>query len=136
MSDFGPLTVNFKTITDVRGDLTYLEGEKDIPFSIKRVYYIYNVPENSARGGHAHINLRQVMFAIVGSFTISLDAGEGPTEFILNNPEQGLLIESGVWRELGTFTPGTIAMVVASDYYSESDYVRSYTEFLKKYGSR
>lgn len=121
--------VRLPVVTDRRGDLTFLEGGKDIPFDIRRVYYLYNVPVNAERGGHAHKQLRQVIFALSGSFKVTLDDGEERSEIWLNNPQEGILVERLIWRELSHFSQGSVAMVVASEHYDEDDYYRDFEEF-------
>ena len=121
--------VRLPVVADRRGDLTFLEGGRDVPFDIKRVYYLYNVPVNAERGGHAHKRLRQVIFALSGSFKVTLDNGCDRSEVWLNNPQEGILVERLIWRELSDFSQGAVAMVVASEHYDEEDYYRDYDEF-------
>ena len=111
------------------GSLSFIEQDI-IPFSIKRVYYLYDVPINGERGGHAHKNLSQVLFALNGSFEIIIDDGTNKKTILLNSPNIGLFIPSGIWREMKKFTKNSICMVVASDIYKESDYYRNYNDFL------
>lgn len=127
--------INLPSIRDSRGDLTFVEGGNHIPFEIKRVYYLYNVPVNSLRGGHAHKNLKQVVFALSGSFRITLDNGEKKVEHWLRDPTKGLYISQMQWRELDCFSQSAVCMVLASMAYQEEDYYRDYDEFkeaLKK----
>ena len=123
--------IEFPKVHDVRGDLTFVQGEIDIPFNIARVYYIYNTPVNAHRGGHAHKDLEQVIFALSGSFRLILDNGKQKFNFWLNNPQQGIYINKLVWREIDTFSQGAVCMVLASELFKESDYYRDYEEFLK-----
>lgn len=123
-------TIALPRVTDPRGDLTFVEGGQHVPFDIARVYYLYNVPVDSERGGHAHTRLRQVIFALSGSFRISVQDGQKSDEFILRNPAQGLLLESLVWREMDMFSQGAVCMVLASERYDESEYIRDYDSFL------
>ena len=123
--------IELPVIADRRGDLTFLEGMRHVPFDIARVYFLYNVPTDSERGGHAHHDLKQVLFALSGSFRVSLDDGTSKSEVYLRNPRQGLLINRMVWREMDLFSQGAVLMVVASHRYDESDYIRDYDEFLK-----
>ena len=117
-------------IRDPRGDLTPVESRKDIPFDIARVYYLYNVPVDSERGGHAHRELEQVIFALSGSFRIKVDDGETQQEFWLRDPRRGLYISKLIWREMDSFSQGAVCMVLASHLYDESDYFREYRDFL------
>lgn len=123
--------LKFRLISDARGSLIAIEQLKDIPFEIKRVYYIFDVAEGAHRGFHAHKKLQQLMFCPHGSCKIRLDDGTEKMEILLDSPDKGLLVKSNVWREMYDFSPGTVLMVLASDYYDESDYIRDYDEFLK-----
>ena len=113
-----------------RGKLSVVEKDT-IPFSIKRVYYLYDVPSDSYRGGHAHKNLIQFMIPLSGSFEVLLDDGMNKKKIMLNKPNKGLLIPQGIWREMDNFSSGAICMVLASENYEESDYYRDYSEFQK-----
>lgn len=113
-----------------RGKLSVVEKDT-IPFSIKRVYYLYDVPSDSYRGGHAHKNLIQFMIPLSGSFEVLLDDGMNKKKIMLNKPNKGLLIPQGIWREMDNFSSGAICMVLASENYEESDYFRDYSEFQK-----
>ncbi len=121
--------INLPSIRDSRGDLTFVEGGNHIPFEIKRVYYLYNVPVNSVRGGHAHKKLKQVVFALSGSFRISLDDGEKKVEHWLRDPTKGLYISQMTWRVLDCFSQSAVCMVLASMPYEEDDYYRDYDHF-------
>ena len=123
--------IDLRKISDPRGNLTPIEGGGDIPFDIKRVYYLYDVPSGESRGGHAHKELRQLIIAANGSFTITLDDGENKKAITLNRPYQGLLIVPGIWRDLDDFSSGAVLMCLASEHYIESDYIREYDDFLK-----
>jgi len=123
--------IEFSKVHDVRGDLTFIQGEIDIPFNIARVYYIHNAPVNAQRGGHAHKDLEQVIIALSGSFRLILDNGKQKFNYWLNNPQQGIYINKLVWREIDTFSQGAVCMVLASELFKESDYYRDYEEFLK-----
>jgi uncharacterized RmlC-like cupin family protein len=112
------------------GSLSYIEKEV-IPFSIKRVYYLYDVPLNGERGGHAHKNLFQVLIALNGSFEIFLDDGKKTKKIVLNRPDIGLYIPNGIWREMNKFSKNSVCLVLASDDYDENDYIRNYQEFKK-----
>lgn len=118
-------------ISDLRGNLTFIESERHIPFSIKRVYYLYGVPEGSARAGHAHKELQQLFIAISGSFDLHLDDGHERKTIHLNKPFQGYYVCPMIWREVDNFSSGAVCMVLASMHYDETDYYRNYENFLK-----
>ena len=113
------------------GNITILENNKNIPFNIKRVYYLYDIPGGEDRGGHAHYELEQYIIAASGSFDIIIDDGYNKKKFSLNRPNIALHIVPGMWRELVNFSSGSIAMVFASELFSEKDYLRSYDNYLK-----
>mgnify|MGYP006219986977 FL=1 len=113
-----------------RGKLSVIE-KNVIPFDIKRVYYLYDVPSDAYRGGHAHKKLLQFMIPLSGSFDIHLDDGNNKKKLMLNKPDKGLLIPNGIWREMDNFSSGSVCMVLASENYSEDDYLRDYDAFLK-----
>jgi hypothetical protein len=112
------------------GNLTVVENHITIPFSIQRIYYLYDVPCNAERGGHAHKKLYQLIIAASGSFKISLNDGLETFSYMLNNPNKGLLIIPGIWRELSDFSSGSVCLVLASLPYDENDYIRDYNQFL------
>lgn len=116
--------------SDRQGDLSVVENHINIPFEVKRVYYLYDIPGGAERGGHAHKNLQQLIIAASGSFTVVLDDGKTKRSVSLNRPYQGLLIVPGIWRELVDFSSGAICLVLASEKYDESDYIREYNDFL------
>ena len=116
-------------ISDPRGNLTFIESPQHIPFDIKRVYYLYDVPGGAERGGHAHKDLQQLIIAMSGSFDIVLDDGVNKERIHLNRPYFGLYVNTMVWRELDNFSSGSVCMVLASIPYDESDYYRDYGEF-------
>ena len=118
-------------IADPRGNLTFIEGERHIPFAIRRVYYLYDVPGGAQRGGHAHKELHQLIVAMSGSFDVILDDGYSKKRFHLNRSYYGLYICPYIWRELDNFSSGSVCMVLASNLYSEDDYYRNYDEFLR-----
>jgi len=124
--------INFKKIgnNDV-GFLIALEGNREIPFNIKRIYYVYTVPKEIKRGFHAHKKLEQVLISMSGSVKIKVDDGNEKKVFELNSPNKGLYIGPGVWREMYDFDKSAVLLVLASEYYNESDYIRNYEEFLK-----
>lgn len=111
------------------GNITIIEGNKSIPFEISRIYYLYDIPGGQDRGGHAHKELRQLIVAASGSFNVQLDDGFNKKIVTLNRPDYGLLIVPGIWRELMEFSSGAICLVLASQKYIESDYIREYSEF-------
>lgn len=114
-----------------KGDISVVENGKEVPFDVKRIYYLYDVPGGADRGGHAHKELYQLIVAASGAFTVVLDDGTHQKAFTLNRPYQGLLVKPGIWRTLTDFSSGSICMVLASEKYSESDYIRSYDSFIK-----
>lgn len=129
--------IDLPRIHDPRGDLTFIEGGQHIPFEIARVYYLYNVPVDAERGGHAHKDLQQVLFALSGSFRITVDDGlRRKAEFWLRDPRKGLYISSLVWRQMDSFSQGAVVMVLASQRYDESDYFRDYSEFRSTVSSK
>lgn len=126
----GAYLLDLPQISDPRGDLTFLESHQHVPFNIARVYYLYNVPVEAKRGGHAHRDLQQIIFALSGSFRVLLDDSNKKTEVVLRNPSIGLYINKMIWREMDLFSQGAVCMVVASAPYDENDYYRDYNEFL------
>jgi dTDP-4-dehydrorhamnose 3,5-epimerase-like enzyme len=123
--------LDFKTLGDDRGSLIAIEEGYNTPFEIKRVYYIFDTKEGVERGFHAHINLKQLAITVKGSCTFVLDNGTTREEIKLDNPNQGLLIEGLIWREMKDFSPDCVLLVLASEHYDESDYIRDYDGFLK-----
>jgi len=121
---------NFNILGDNRGSLVSLESMKNIPFEIKRVYYIFGNKQNIRRGFHAHKNLQQVLIAVSGSCKILLDDGTNKQEVLLDSPSKGLLIKNCVWREMFDFSADCVLLVLASDHYNENDYIRDYKKFL------
>lgn len=123
--------VELPKISDPRGNLTFVENQKHIPFDIKRVYYTYDVPGGAERGGHAHKELKQLIIPMSGSFDIALDDGFQKRKFRLNRSYFGLYVCPMIWREIENFSSGSVCMVLASEFYSEADYYRDYDEFLR-----
>jgi dTDP-4-dehydrorhamnose 3,5-epimerase-like enzyme len=121
--------INIPKIEDPRGNLSVIEKEV-VPFKIKRVYYLYDVPAGAERGGHAHKKLQQFLVALAGSFDVVLNDGKSKQTITLNKPFEGLLITNGIWRELKNFSSGAVCLVVASDVFEEDDYIRDFEEFL------
>ena len=117
-------------INDPRGNLTFVESNRHIPFAIQRVYYLYDVPGGSARGGHAHKALHQLIIAMSGSFDIHLDDGYAKKTVHMNRSYYGLYVCPMIWREIDNFSSGAVCMVLASDYYDELDYYRDYNQFV------
>ncbi len=122
--------VDLPKISDPRGNLTFVESDHQINFSIKRVYYLYDVPAGAERGGHAHRGLQQLIIAASGSFDVMLDDGVEKKRITLNRPYEGLYICPMIWRELENFSTGSTCLVLASNFYDEKDYYRDYKEFL------
>lgn len=125
--------IDIRKYSDTRGYLSVVEGGNDIPFEIKRIYYLYMVPE-VARGAHAHKTLQQFMIATSGSVHVTLDDGTDKKTFVLDKPWKGLLVVPGLWRTLDNFSGGAVVMVLASEKYDTDDYIRDYDEFLKYKG--
>lgn len=123
--------IDLPKITDPRGNLTFIEGNRHVPFDIQRVYYLYDVPGGGERGGHAHKELHQLIVAMSGSFDVILDDGREKKRMHLNRSYYGLYICPMIWRELDNFSSGSVCMVLASNLYDESDYFREYSDFLK-----
>lgn len=126
----------FEPHGDARGQLIAIEANKDIPFEVKRVYYMYDTTPGVARGHHAHKALEQILICVHGSCKILLDNGKEKETVVLDEPNKGLYISSDMWRVMYDFSPDAVLMVMASTYYEESDYIRDYDEFLKYVESR
>lgn len=123
-----PTLLEIPKITDPRGNLAVIEGNT-LPFAITRLYYLYDVPSSSHRGGHAHKECLELLIAVSGSFTVVLDNGKEKIEVVLNKPDKGLLIPTMMWRELSDFSSGAMCLVVASQEFNETDYIRDYEQF-------
>lgn len=129
--DNGSQLLDFPKLTDERGSLTFLEGSEHVPFDIRRVYYIYDVPKNQTRGEHAHEDLDQVLVAVSGQFKVEIDDGRSRTTVTLDSPDEGLYLTGLTWREMRAFSEHAVCLVLASDYYDEDDYVHNYEEFQR-----
>ncbi|WP_432222115.1 sugar 3,4-ketoisomerase [Flavobacterium sp. TMP13] len=125
--------IEIPKIKEPRGNISVIENDI-VPYEIKRVYYLYDVPSGSERGGHAHKNLKQFLIALSGSFDVIVNDGKEKKTICLNKPNHGLLINSGIWRELNNFSSGSVCLVIASEVYIEEDYIRDFEEF-KSYAS-
>jgi dTDP-4-dehydrorhamnose 3,5-epimerase-like enzyme len=123
--------INLPKVEDPRGNLTFIEENKHIPFDIKRVYYLYDVPGGESRGGHANTQTAQVIIAVSGSFDVIVDNGSMKQRFHLNRSYFGLYIPTYLWRELDNFSSNSVCLVLASSFYSADDYIRDYDEFLR-----
>lgn len=126
--------IELPKIVDPRGNLTVAEQIDNVPFEIKRVYWVYDVPAGESRGGHAHKRLKQLIVAVSGSFHVTLDNGHERTTVLLNHPWQGLLVDVNTWRTIDDFSSGAVCMVLASEHYDEEDYIYDYQDFLKYVG--
>lgn len=124
--------IELPKIADPRGNLTFIEGAHHVPFTIKRVYYLYDVPGGERRGGHAHAELEQFIIAVSGSFKVILDDGAEVREYFLNRSYYGLYVPTMVWRELEDFSSGSVCLVLASRPYEESDYYRDRDAFVRE----
>ena len=123
--------IELPRVNDPRGNLTFIEGGRHVPFEIRRVYYLYDVPGGATRAGHGHRRLEQVIIAMSGSFDVTLDDGRERRRFHLNRSYYGLYVAPLMWREIDNFSSGSVCMVLASDYYDEADYFRYYEDFLR-----
>jgi len=123
--------ISLPKIVDSRGNITFIEGTHHIPFEIKRVYYLYDVPSGETRGGHAHWILDQLLISVSGSFDVVSDDGQAKKTFHLNRPNQGLYLPHMIWRELENFSSGSVCLVLASEYFEEDDYIRDYDDYIK-----
>ena len=128
---YNPKIIEFLKINDPRGNLSVIEELKDIPFSIERTYWIYDVPGGEKRGGHAFFETEEIIVALSGSFDVILDNGTGKQKFSLNRSYYGLYVPKGYWREMENFSTNSLAMILSSTDYDAKDYIRDYNEFLK-----
>lgn len=124
--------LDFPIVHEPRGNLSFIEGDVHVPFDIKRVYYLYDVPGGAMRGGHAHRRLEQVIIALSGSFDVVLDDGRDRAKFSLNRSYHGIYMPNMIWRELDNFSSGAVCLVLASERYDESEYIRDYGKFLSE----
>lgn len=122
--------INFPVVEDVRGNLAFIQNDV-LPFEFKRIYYLFDVPSTAFRGGHSHIDQHEILIALSGSFEVVLDDGLKKTTVLLNKPNIGLPIGTGIWRELQNFSSGAVCLVIASDVFDEADYIRDYNDFLE-----
>lgn len=123
--------IDLPKIIDPRGNLTVAEQLKNVPFEIKRVYWVYDVPGGECRGGHSHKECKEFIIAVSGSFTVTLDDGKNKHTYLLNHPYQGLFVDTDTWRTLDDFSSGAVCLVLASELYEEEDYIRDYEDFLE-----
>ena len=124
-------TIQLPVVNDARGNLTFIEGDRHIPFSIERVYYLYDVPGGETRGGHAHRELEQLLVAASGSFDVTVNDGTQEHRYSLNRSYVGLYIPRMIWREMENFSSGSVCLVLASTRYDESDYYRDYDDYRR-----
>jgi hypothetical protein len=121
--------IQIPTIEDLRGNLAFVQNDI-LPFEFKRIYYLFDVPSTAFRGGHSHINQHEILIALSGSFEVRVNDGKNKKSYLLNKPNIGLHIPTGIWRELENFSSGAVCLVLASDIFEEVDYIRDYNEFL------
>lgn len=122
--------IALKKIADPRGNLTVAEQHHDVPFGISRVYWTYDIPTDAERGGHAHIHCREVIIAVSGSFTVTLDNGSERKQYLLSKPYEGLFVDTGIWRTLEYFSSGAVCLVLAEDPFDVNDYIYDYNQYL------
>ncbi len=128
--------LNLPKIIDPRGNLTVAQQCQEVPFKVSRVYWTYDVPSGESRGGHAHKHCEELIIAVSGSFDVTVDNGKDIQTFHLNHPYQALYVGDGIWRNLDDFSSGAVCLVLASDLFDESDYIRDHDEFLKYVGNK
>lgn len=134
LASLAPRLLEFPQVHDQRGNLTFIESCEHIPFEIRRVYYLYDIPGGAHRGGHAHRSLEQCLIAVSGSFDVVVDVGSDRQSITLNRSFYGLYLPRMVWREITNFSSGSVCLVLASDFYCEEDYIRDHSEFLQSLG--
>jgi dTDP-4-dehydrorhamnose 3,5-epimerase-like enzyme len=122
--------IQIPTVEDLRGNLAFVQNDI-LPFDFKRIYYLFDVPSTAFRGGHSHINQHEILIALSGSFEVTVTDGKEKKSYLLNKPNIGLHIPTGIWRELENFSSGAVCLVLASDVFDEADYIRKYDEFLE-----
>lgn len=122
--------IHLPVIEDFRGNLAFAQND-NLPFDLKRIYYLFDIPSSAQRGGHAHINQSQILIALSGSFDVVINDGNSQKTILLNKPAVGFLIPPGVWRELKNFSSGAVCLVLASDFFTELDYIRDFNDFLE-----
>jgi dTDP-4-dehydrorhamnose 3,5-epimerase-like enzyme len=122
--------IQIPTVEDLRGNLAFVQNDI-LPFELKRIYYLFDVPSTAFRGGHSHINQHEILIALSGSFEVTVTDGKEKMSYLLNKPNIGLHIPTGIWRELENFSSGAVCLVLASDVFDEADYIRKYDEFLE-----
>lgn len=123
-------TIQLQKIFDPRGNLTVVQTGQDVPFEVKRVYWVYDVPSGESRGGHAHKQCKELLVATSGAFHVTLDDGKQQRTYLLNHPYQGLLIDRNTWRTIDDFSSGAVCLVLTSELFDEGDYIREYNEFI------
>ncbi len=123
--------IELPKIIDQRGNLTFAEEQRLVPFGVKRVYWTYDIPSGESRGGHAHRQCEEFIIAVSGSFSVTLDNGSERETHYLNHPYEGLYVGAGIWRTLEDFSTGSVCLVLASEHFSEEDYIRDYDEFIQ-----
>lgn len=133
-SVFDCVILPLNKILNRAGNITIVEGQENVPFDVKRIYYLYDIPGGADRGGHAHKELKQLIVAASGSFDVMLDDGINKKNVTLNKPDYGLMVVPGIWRELMEFSSGAICLVLTSESYQEEDYIRKYAEFRQYEG--
>jgi dTDP-4-dehydrorhamnose 3,5-epimerase-like enzyme len=121
--------IQIPTVEDLRGNLAFIQNHI-LPFELKRIYYLFDVPSTAFRGGHSHINQHEILIALSGSFEVTVNDGKEKKSYLLNKPNIGLHIPTGIWRELENFSSGAVCLVLASDVFDEADYIRDYNKFL------
>ena len=124
--------IQIPTVEDLRGNLAFVQNDI-LPFELKRIYYLFDVPSTAFRGGHSHIDQHEILIALSGSFEVTVTDGKDKKSYLLNKPNIGLHIPTGIWRELENFSSGAVCLVLASDVFEEADYIRDFDVFLNSY---